>query len=150
VRIDVDDPGKAGTHGWQVRFGPRPWKLFSDAKAGKRRTPRVSLKEAVQYLTGIYTGPPPLVRSTPTPRKRNPIQEAGLRLVERTRKGRNVVEIWVEAVSPTREIAPRRYYAGTQNSVTPEKMELAIENARRARAVMVNEYLANQRRRGWR
>jgi hypothetical protein len=148
VRIDIDKPGLAGTHGWQVRFG-RPWRFFSDAKRSRRRSPHRSLEDAINHLAIIYTIPAPRVRATPTARRANIVKEAGIRLVERKKQGRNVVELYVKAMSPKRGTLPRRFYVGTAATVSEERMNAAIVKARQARADMVREHLQAQRERGW-
>ncbi len=140
VRIDIDKQGMTGTHGWQVRYGPRPWRFFSDAKGGELRTPAASLVDATTHLGSIYAGPVSRVRTTPTTRKDNPIMEDGIRLVERRRKNRNCKEIYIEAVPPVRGRSAQRFYVGTQATATEDRMRQALDQARRARAVMVSEY----------
>jgi len=146
VRIDINEQGKAGTHGWQVRYGPRPWRHYSDSQGSKLRSPSVSLEDATTHLVSIYAGPASRVRATPTKRKANPIQEAGIRLVERQRKNRNIKEIYIEAVSPVRGASARRFYVGTQVTATDCRMQRALLKARQARAEMVAVYHENQRR----
>lgn len=149
VRIDVNEPGKAGTHGWQVRYGPRPWRFFGDSRGANLRSPHQSLAEARRHLTEIYDGPQPRVRTTVTRRKRNPPDEPGIRLVEKPRRGGGMVEVYVEAVPPSRAFSPRRFYVGTKNTLTPERMELAKAKARLAREFMVFLHLEAQRERGF-
>lgn len=143
VRIDIDDPGKAGTHGWQVRYR-RPWRFFGDTVNRTRRSPAAALAEAIDFLVGIYEGPRNLLRNTPTRRKQNPIQEAGLRLVVRRKATRNMTEYYVEAVPPARSRNPRRFYVGTERTLTAERLEAAMEKARQARREMVDEHLRSQ------
>lgn len=140
VRIDIDEPGKAGTHGWQVRYH-KPWTLISDTRNKRRRTPQQSLDEAVRYLRSIYVGPRSRLRHSPTTRKENVLQEAGLRLVVRDRKDRNFAEAYVEAVPPTHDIPPKRVFVGTTNTVSLERLLAAVAKARVLRAAMVTEYL---------
>ena len=68
VRIDIDDPGNVGTHGWQVRY-KKTSKLFSDSTKRTRRSPTASLAKAVCYLSEIYSGPRIRLRNSPTRRK---------------------------------------------------------------------------------
>ena len=141
VRIDIDDPGKAGTHGWQVRY-QKPSVMFSDAKNNDRRSPRASLADATRYLAAIYAGPRVLIRTTPTKRKKNLIQEAGIRLVERVNKKKNITEMYLEAVSPTNKKASKRFYVGTLSTVTNERINDATIKARACRQQMVSDYLS--------
>lgn len=139
VRVDIDEFGRAGTHGWQVRYD-KPWVFFGDTAGGKRRSPRVSLAAARRHLASCYKGPPTLIRTTPTRRKDNLIQEAGLRLVERRRRGRTVSEFYIEAVSPSARIASRRVYVGTERTLSAERIADGLRKARVLRAQMVAEH----------
>jgi hypothetical protein len=141
IRVDVDDPGKAGTHGWQVRYD-KPSKFFSDpTKRRGIRSPKDSLGEATDYLVSIYRGPRSKIRDTPTKRKASPIAEAGIRLVIKQHKGKASKETYVEAVPPTRGASSKRFYVGTENTTTPERLVAAIKKARVARQLMVSEHL---------
>ena len=139
IRIDIEDPGKAGTHGWQVRY-VKPWRFFND----KMRPPAASLKEAVHYLAEVYTGPR-LKTIRKKKGKRKTKLEPGLRLVKRVRKGRTVQEIWVEAMPPSKEFSPVRIYAGTENTATSERIEFAKMEARKAREHMLTAHLKKRR-----
>lgn len=140
VRVDVDEPGKAGTHGWQVRY-QKPSTFFSDAGQNRRGNPSTSLAAAKRYLASIYAGPRTLIRTTPTKRKTNPIQEPGLRLVYVQPKGRTVRHVYVEAVPPGRGMVPKRVYVGTDNTVTPARIEAGKAKARQIRLAMVTAHL---------
>lgn len=144
TRVDVDELGLAGTHGWQVRY-VKPSTFFSDAIDGKRASPRQSLARAKRYLAAIYNGPKVQIRTTPTKRKKNPIQEAGIRLVERKMAHKTVKDIYVEAVPPSHSIAPKRVYVGTERTATPERLEAAILVARAIRADMVKKHLESRK-----
>lgn len=52
VRVDIDEPGRVGTHGWQVRYS-KPSKFFNDSRSGDSRNPERSLEEAHAYLRSI-------------------------------------------------------------------------------------------------
>lgn len=62
VRIDIEQEGKAGTHGWQLRLS-KPFVLYSD-RTKERQTANAaeSLQEAVRHLGLLHEGPrlPPL------------------------------------------------------------------------------------------
>lgn len=147
-RVDVDEVGRYGTHGWQVRYnGLR--RFFGDAKGRKRGSPAAALKEATAYLATIYQGPKVHVRPTPSARRvPGPVMEPGLRVVKRPlhHKSRMVVEVYVEAMAPARGITPRRVYVGTESSdgavrtATPDRLEAAVQRARTLRAAMLEAY----------
>jgi len=141
VRIDIDEPGLVGTHGWQVRY-QKPFVLFSDSKGASRRSPRQSLAEAMGHLALTYQGPRNLLRTTPTSRKKNEIQEAGLRLVVMSKPHKTFDEFYIEAMSPTRARAARRVYVGTENTITLPRADAAIVKARKLRREMERDHLS--------
>lgn len=56
VRIDIDEAGRAGTHGWQVRNPGMRYLLISDAKFDterRRGTPAESLRAATSLLAAL-------------------------------------------------------------------------------------------------
>lgn len=141
IRVDIDDPGKAGTHGWQVRYA-KPSTFFGDHVTRKGlRSPKESLAEAKRHLASVYRGPPNRIRNTPTKRKTSPIAEAGIRLVTRQPKGKNFTETYVEATPPTKGMRTKKFYVGTSNTATEERLTAAIAKARVARKLMVAEHL---------
>ena len=141
VRIDIDEPGKAGTHGWQVRH-KKTSKLFSDSTKRNRRSPSASPAEAVSYLSEIYSGPTIRLRNSPTKRKKNDIQEAGIRLVTHRRKHKTFEEFYVAAVSPIKGEASKRVYVGTENTITLPRID-AMQKARLLRKEMEKTFLKN-------
>ena len=147
-RVDVDEIGRYGTHGWQVRYEGK-CRFFGDAKGRKTGSPIASLKEATAYLASVYKGPTVRVLATPTIRRETgPIMEAGLRLVRQPlhRRSRLCLEVYVEAMSPVRGISSRRVYVGTEHTegdggtVTPERLEAAVLRAREYRKGMIDAY----------
>lgn len=144
-RCDIDEPG-SGTHGWQVRYNRQGGKFFGDSTGRKRRSPKQSLAEAIQYLAEIYEGPRNRLRDVPTKRRQsNEISEPGIRMVQKSRRGWNgTKEIYIEAMSPERGGVPKRVYAETTNTVTPERLETAKQKALEYRRKMETEHLAAQ------
>lgn len=147
-RVDVDEIGRYGTHGWQVRY-EGVCRLFGDAKGRQRGSPISSLKEATEYLASTYKGPKVRVLSKPTTRREEgPVMEAGLRLVRRSLHGKSssCLEVYVEAMSPSNDLASRRVYVGTERidgrggTVTPERLEAAVCRARDLRKNLVDTY----------
>lgn len=127
-RVDIFEPGYAGTHGWQVRYQGTS-SFFSDSRCSKDADPATSLRAARTYLAAIYRGTPSLVRQAPTARKRDPALPPGVRVVTRVRKGRTFEEVYVEAYSPQKGEPARRVYVGTENTATPARMTAAIAKA---------------------
>lgn len=150
VRVDVNELGKAGTHGWQVRL-KKPSKFFSDCHYGnsKRGNPKASLEAAIDYLSSIYQGPRVLVRTEPTSRKKNPLLGSGVREAWKQSKKKAVRELYIEASPPCHSRSPKRFYVGTENTISPERYLKALAKAREARAQLVQEHLAHQKQRGW-
>lgn len=143
VRIDSEDLESTGTHGWQVRY-QKPSKFFSDTIGDIRRLPEESLREAITYLAGIYRGPKSQIKVDPAARKVNEIQEVGIRLVRRAKKSRSVAEIYVEASNPEHGKASKRFYVGTENTVTPEKVEAKLIEARTYRKMQIKAHNAKR------
>lgn len=145
VRIDIDEPGRAGTHGWQVRY-KRPSTFFGDVTGPRRRSPSASLANALSFLDLIYTGPKNQLRVTPTRRKKNEIQEAGIRLVVMRKPHKTFDEYYIEAMSPSKSVAAKRTYVGTGNTITLPRVEAAMHRARLLRFEMALEHLAGRKR----
>ncbi len=137
-RIDIDEPGKAGTHGWQVRWDGT--KFFSDAATGKRE-PTASLARSERYLRSIYTGPRPRLRETEHKDKKHRTGIAGVQLAYRRRKDRQIAEVYLRVNPPTQGGVPHSIYVGTENTITQARMRLALKKARAMRDVMRAAYL---------
>jgi hypothetical protein len=121
VRIDIDEPGRAGTHGWQVRYAGTS-RLFSDAKASKPRSPAASLKEAVEYLSERYSGPK-LIQMR---RRSSSELPSGISVARIRQRDRPEKIVYVVASSPVSGISPRRFYVGTESTVTENRIQLVI------------------------
>lgn len=147
-RVDIDEPGYAGTHGWQVRYRGLN-AFFSDSRFGRKGSPVLALAAAKDYLAGVYQGPNARIRNKPAASKKNQELEAGIREMRTKKPNRNVAEVYIEALSPRHGVSPRRFYVGTEGTVTPLRYSLALAQARLARQAMVREHLAEQARRGW-
>lgn len=147
VRIDIDDPGQAGTHGWQVRHGPRPWRFFTDGWVDMPRPPQRSLEEATAYLARIYEGAPTRIRKKPLSTKVNPIKDVGIRLATYCPRGRNVAQYFIEVSNIGPGTSPKRIYVGTENTVTQRRIQAALKRARQIRAEQVQN-LQRQRKTG--
>ncbi len=137
-RIEIDEPGKAGTHGWQVRWDGT--KFFSDAAAGKRE-PKAALARAEKYLRSIYTGPRPRLRETEHKDKKHRTGIAGVQLAYRRRKNRQIAEVYLRVNPPTQGGVPHSIYVGTENTITQVRMRLALKKARAMRDAMRAAYL---------
>jgi hypothetical protein len=125
VRIENYYPdGRVKNCGWQVRYC-QPSVYFSDG--GK--SPRPSLRAASAYLASIWNGEKNVYKPRTTARRTNPIKEPGIRLVCR-RRSENLVEWYVEAMSPLRGKASRRVYVGTDRTKTMKRLQAAMIKAR--------------------
>lgn len=130
VRIDIDSFGRAGTHGWQVRYRGRS-KFFSDRSYGQRRlgSPRMALDAATQYLISIYRGPSLGFMTKQREFKADKSLGAGLRIASKISRRKKVREFFVEASALSEKFGPKRFYFGTENTVTEEKKLVAVEKA---------------------
>lgn len=138
VRIDIDEPGYAGTHGWQVRYpsGGRST-FFSDGKAN----PKTRLRDAINYLASIWQGQTPRLHSKELSRKKVKTGMAGVALNFSLRANRRVREIYVVVTPTQRGSKPRKFYVGTTNTVTKERLAAAFAKAAKLRQQRIAAYL---------
>jgi hypothetical protein len=130
VRCDSYSNG-SHTHGWQVRYGPRPWRFFSD----HGESARLSLHHAMEHLASIYAGPKLGLKTAEMARKREPTGHVGVRVVLAPKHAdKNVIQTYVEAQHPRTSNRPKRWYCGTQNTVTHERIAAGIAKAAAWRA----------------
>lgn len=137
VRIDIDDPGKAGTHGWQVRYphGHRST-FFSDGKAN----PKTRLREAITYLASIWHGPTSRLHAQERRKKKIKTGVVGVHLAWERRSKRSVRELFV-IVNPTkRNGTPKGFYVGTERTATQERLDAVFAKAQRYRTKLVAAY----------
>lgn len=135
VRIDIDKPGMAGTHGWQVRYRKDTYgsRFFSDSRfdrKGHLGTPKESLYAAKLYLAAIWAGEP--VRPLPAEYadKQHPTGMTGVRVVWRERRGRMQCYVRVSDLAG-KQLA--NLYVGVKSTVTASRLEAKVEEARRQR-----------------
>lgn len=142
-RIDIEDGGNAGTHGWQVRYRGQT-KLFSDGKNGGRHSPRRALREAISHLTSIYAGATSRLMKREHADKRNPVGIPGVRIVTRKKASRQIAETFVEISPLVHGRAAIRLYVGTENTVNKTRVAAAIKQARVIRENLVREALRSR------
>ena len=140
VRIDMNEPGKAGTHGWQVHYGDRT-KLFSDYTEN-RSGPSAALKDAENYLQRIYRGYAPRHHLKVLARKTNQLP-VGVSDYKVIRAGRNVMVHTFQATIPqfNKKCACLRVYIGTENTITPERKARALKKIIALRKKAITTYL---------
>lgn len=143
VRVDCGDVETTGTHGWQVRY-QKPSKFFSDVSGGIRRHPKESLAEATSYLAGIYRGTTSQIKKYPAKRKTNEIQEVGLRLIKRLNKRRKITEIYIEVSNLVKGKSSKRFYVGTENTATQDRISAKLIIARAYREALVKAHTAKR------
>jgi len=110
--------------GWQVRWGTS--RYFADGLHGG---PEGSLTAAIRHLRKVWK---------PTAKKTQRGQSAtsktpGVRMYRDNKRG----VIYIEASHPNRG-RPKRFYAGTDNTVTPARIRAATRLAKQARAMMLS------------
>lgn len=129
VRLDIEK-GYAGTHGWQVRppkYSGGASKFFRDVGELRHVGPTESLRMAIDYLA--KNPPAPHVRRYPNAKPSNSTGIPGVRLVLMKKKYRNLLEVYIEASNIEKGKSSRRFYCGTENTTTQERVEVAIEKA---------------------
>lgn len=129
VRLDIEK-GCSGTHGWQVRppvhRGGRS-KFFRDVGERCVAGPIASLRRAVAYLA--ENPPGPHVRRYPNARPSVTTGIRGVRLVIQAKKHRKAREVYIEATGVEKGKSGKRFYCGTDDTVTHERLCQAIEKA---------------------
>lgn len=140
VRIDTNEPGLAGTHGWQVRYRGRT-KLFSDYTEN-RNGPSDALKSAENYLQIIYRGSAPRHHLKVLARKTNQLP-VGISYSKAIRAGRNVREHKFQATGPrfSKKSTTLKVYIGTENTTTPERKARALKKIIALRKKAITTYL---------
>lgn len=151
VRIDIDEQGW-GTHGWQVR--PPKYqenqksKFFSDRVDLSDKGPADSLRRALVYM--VQHPPRPHVRQYPNNTSKdcgNSVSTGlhGIRLILKKQKNRNIQEVYVEASNIEKSKASKRFYCGTLNTATEERVAVALTRAIEVREQMKNDLLARRK-----
>lgn len=145
VRIDIDEPGKRGTHGWQLRHAGET-RLFSDF-SNKLGTvsPFSALQAAVNALSRRYEGPSLRRLHVEMRDKRLKSGFPGITIVEKRTKGRNVIQYYVEAVCPEGKRSSKRFYVGTENTYSDELLQAKIKQAFIYRQRLQDEIEADRR-----
>lgn len=129
VRIDINEPGKRGTHGWQLRRGLRT-KFYSDvSRVLNTNSALDSLQAAVDALARRYEGPLLLSRHIEIPTKAIKSGFPGIRIISRKRKGRHCLEFWVEVCCPEGKRSPKRFYVGTETTYSDDALQSKIKEA---------------------
>ncbi len=136
VRIDIDEPGMTGTHGWQVRYQTETYgsRLVSDSKfdcGGRKGTPSDSLHAAKVYLAAIWVGTPrrPLLPENPH-RKHHPTGMTGVRVTWRERGGKMQCHVRVDDLQGK---PLHHMYVGTEPSVSESKLAAKVAEGRKRR-----------------
>ena len=130
------------THGWQVQYR-KPWKFFSDTRS-LTHTPASALEDAIQYLASLWNGPPSRLRAAENATKKGGTGVAGVRIVIEEKRNRNAKQIYVEAYSPWHGQSSRRFYVGTENTVSDDRLMAALEKAILHRDKWVRQYEAER------
>lgn len=148
VRVDKDDPGKAGTHGWQVRFA-RPSAFFSDSRHRDgldRGSPSLSLDAAKSYLKLTWRPKSPPARAERTS-KAHPTGMSGIRVVWRRRKSKNFAECTVR-VDALDGKPLANLYVGTENTATEAAIAARIAEGKSIRKLYLFQAACDDRAAG--
>lgn len=154
VRIDSEHPnGYLRNAGWQVRYR-RPFRYFADSglppgkRTGRRGSPRESLARATAYLETIYAGEHSKLHRAEFARKKDKLGVPGIRAVIQKKARRNVRHYYLEVVRlPPVLRVPRRFYVGTDNTLTYERYAEIWRKAVAFRRAIEREYRAVMRSR---
>ena len=139
VRIDIDEIGYAGTHGWQVRY-QRPWKLFSDSKF---KTPKRALSEAQAFLTqqkghGLYRRAN--LKKVSHHNKKNSLPVG---ITKKSEKHWNGTIRFFQVRIPLgfRKHTTKKVYIGTDNTITAKRIKQSLQKAIEIRKKAVMNYV---------
>lgn len=149
VRIDIIGPKT--THGWQVRYG-KPWKFFSDRSANG-----TGAKQALENAKGeleqrIATLPAPSrIRQQISNKKLSTLPPGISGPFQRLRKGRNTVCYYFQVTLPIHggKSKNTQVYIGSENTLTKERIELAIikcEELRKKYVTIFQEAITQSKR----
>jgi len=132
-RVDINEPGYAGTHGWQVRYFNAKAAFFSDVKGNKRKNVQESLNAATEYLQIHYIGQKCFVKNIKP------------RIVWSLRKGRRVQEARVRISHPMYGKSDICVYVGTENTIDATRITSALLSAMNKRNAAVAEHTRYRR-----
>lgn len=142
VRCDSLKTNGSATHGWQVRYSGS--KFFSDSVYDARfKNPQSALDAATQYLAARFKGRNTCIRMIPLKSKKSPIKDVGIRLVSKKPRDRNVSEYYMEVTNMSNKLSPKRIYVGTDNTISEERIALALSRAREERSKLITAHLKN-------
>lgn len=130
-KVDAAGQRVPGWHGWQVRW-PGFRRFFTDAQCGGCAQ---ALAAAETFVEKNYPG------------KRSQCKgEVGVRLVRLEKRNRRLAEFYVEVSHPMAGKSPRRLYVGTEATVTPERVQDKMVQARRLRRDLVRRHKEHTQR----
>lgn len=135
------------THGWQVRY-QRTSKYFGDGG----ESPLESLLRAEHHLRSIYSGSVSVLNEVESVNKRYKLDIPGVRVTQLKkskytlsngeRRDSNITLVYVESQNPFSGGKSQRFYVGTTNTATDEKMEECIRRAKEYRGKHVEAFKA--------
>ena len=129
------------THGWQLRYGGT--KLFSDLTQNGKGA-REALQNATrELLARIAKLPAPTkLQDEPNANKTSDLPVGVFGPVVRQRRGSNVLDYSFSISVPRFGDSPRRcsVYIGTENTYTPERLNLALAKAIKMREQAEKSY----------
>jgi len=138
VRIDI--VGAKTTRGWQVRYG-KPWKFFSDHSANGTGAQQALLNSVEELNKRIATLPAPTgIRHKISANKSSSLPTGISGPFQRLRKGRNTPSHYLQVTLPIHggKSKNTQVYIGSENTLTEERIQLAISKS----VALRQEYIA--------
>ncbi|MEJ8859557.1 hypothetical protein WKW79_33700 [Variovorax robiniae] len=131
----------SSTHGWQVHYKGHT-KYFADSgRSNPRGTPRSALGRASRYLAEIYSGRPSMLHPSEHINKIRPTGVPGVRVIHRLERKGAMRVTYVEVYDPQKQLHVRRFYVGTDRTVTPQRLADKLKVAKAYRRMLVDAYL---------
>lgn len=140
-RIDIHDPGLAGTHGWQVRTRLPMTKFFGDNTQG-RKGPRDSLKAALEFRRRRPPRPVLHLRERSNADKKSDLP-VGIAFAQTKKPDRHAIELRFQVSIPRfgKSSTCRTVFISTRKRFTQKKYQDALVKAIRVREKAVKQYI---------
>ena len=140
-RIDIYEPGRPGTHGWQVRTRLPTTKFFGDNTQG-RRGPRASLKAALEFRKRWPPRPVLHLQKRSHNDKKNDLP-VGITFAQAKKPDRHAIGLRFQVSVPCfdKSNTCRSVFISTRKTFTKKKYQDALVKAIRIRKKVVKQYI---------